>query len=99
MSLPRISIFDHSFSVARHGNSLKTWSDGDRIAALELAERAAQIIRGPFLVIGLAKTEAGDWIIIECNDGQESGYAWPSPFLLWQNIVNEEKRRLSLPPD
>lgn len=76
-----------------------TWSAADRRAALDIAERAAKRLRVPFLVIDLAKTEAGAWIIIECNDGQESGYAGLSPFLLWQNIINEEKRPLSDPPN
>jgi hypothetical protein len=45
----------------------------------------------PFLVVDIAQTETGQWIVIECNDGQESGYAGVSPFGLWQRIVDLEK--------
>jgi len=44
----------------------------------------------PFLVVDVAQTEAGRWVVIECNDGQESGYAGVSPFGLWQKIVDLE---------
>ena len=44
----------------------------------------------PFLVVDVAKTKAGHWIIIEINDGQECGYAGVEPYLLWQNIRDAE---------
>jgi hypothetical protein len=34
-------------------------------------------------------------IVIECNDGQESGYAGVSPFVLWKEVVRIERERLS----
>jgi ATP-grasp domain, R2K clade family 3 len=41
-----------------------------------------------FFTIDVAQTIAGEWIVIECNDGQESGYAAISPFALWQNLID-----------
>jgi hypothetical protein len=45
----------------------------------------------PFLAVDVAQTTSGEWIVIECNDGQESGYAGVSPFALWQSIVDIER--------
>jgi hypothetical protein len=38
--------------------------------------------------------DEGKWIIIECNDGQESGYAGVMPVSIWEKIVAIEKRKL-----
>jgi ATP-grasp domain, R2K clade family 3 len=46
----------------------------------------------PFVVIDIAQTRTGEWIAIECNDAQESGYAAISPFSLWQNIIDFERQ-------
>ena len=46
----------------------------------------------PFIVIDIAQKADGNWVIIECNDGQESGYASVSPIALWQEIIDIEKR-------
>jgi hypothetical protein len=72
------------------------WNDAERRDALSLAERAAKLVSVPFLVVDLAMTTAGRWIVIECNDGQESGYAGVSPLGLWSSIVTIEKGRSSL---
>jgi len=45
------------------------------------------------LVVDVAQSIDGRWIVIECNDGQESGYAGVSPIGLWQNIIALEKAR------
>lgn len=66
------------------------WSENERAASLSVAEEAARRISVPFLVVDVAQTETGNWIVIECNDGQESGYAGVSPFGLWQKIVELE---------
>ena len=55
---------------------------------LKLTDWAAQKLKVPFLAIDVAKTASGDWIIIEVNDGQESGYSEVNPFVLWRNIYN-----------
>ncbi|HEY1065335.1 MAG TPA: ATP-grasp domain-containing protein, partial [Pirellulales bacterium] len=64
-----------------------SWTESERDAALKIAELAATRIDCPFLVVDLAQTLDGRWIVIECNDGQESGYAGVSPFALWHEIV------------
>ncbi len=60
-------------------------------AGLSVARAAAQRIPVPFLVIDLAKTAAGGWIVIECNDAQESGYAGVAQVALWQEVLMCEK--------
>jgi hypothetical protein len=59
----------------------------ERLGLLEIGRQAAAALDVTFLVIDLAMTAAGDWIVIECNDGQDFGYGGVSPFLLWQNVV------------
>jgi len=66
------------------------WSDTERSEALRLAEFTAKLIDVPFLVVDLAMTVDGQWIVIECNDGQESGYAGVSPLALWQKVLEIE---------
>lgn len=67
------------------------WSANERSEGLRLAEATAKLIDVPFLVIDLAMTIDGNWIVIECNDGQESGYAGVSPIALWQNVLEIER--------
>lgn len=62
-----------------------------RAAALTLAREAARRVDVPFLVVDVAQQIDGTWIVIECNDGQESGYAGVSPFALWQTVVRLER--------
>lgn len=52
-----------------------------------LVEKVAQIAGVPFLVVDVAKTATGAWIVIELNDAQESGYAAVSPLNLWRKII------------
>lgn len=65
------------------------WTEAEEKAAVAVARQAAHRLKLPFLVIDIAQTVDGQWIVIECNDGQESGYAGTSPLALWQNIINE----------
>lgn len=67
------------------------WTASERAAALAVGEEAARRVAVPFLVIDLAQLVDGRWIVIECNDAQESGYAGVSPIGLWQKIVDYEK--------
>ncbi len=67
------------------------WNETERTHALALAREAARRINCPFVAIDIAQCEDGRWIVIECNDGQESGYADAKPVALWENV-------LSLPP-
>ena len=61
--------------------------------ALTVAQTAARRVDVPFLVVDVAQDVDGRWWVIECNDGQESGYAAISPFALWQRIVELERAR------
>lgn len=69
------------------------WTDSERESALKVARRAVAAIGTAFLVVDLAQTADGRWIIIECNDGMESGYAGASPFAIWQAISDCEINR------
>jgi ATP-grasp domain, R2K clade family 3 len=69
------------------------WNRAEEIAALAIAQAAALRLNLPFVVIDIAQTIEGEWIAIECNDAQESGYAAVSPFALWQNIIDLESNR------
>jgi hypothetical protein len=66
-------------------------SDQERTEAVELANEVARCISVCFLVVDVAKTVEGKWIVIEVNDGQESGYAGINARLLWENILKIEK--------
>jgi ATP-grasp domain, R2K clade family 3 len=66
-------------------------SPAERRAALELATEAARRIDVPFLVIDVAQRSDGRWLVIECNDGQESGHAGVSPLSMWHQIVEVER--------
>ena len=70
------------------------WRPDEQAAALAIAGEADRRANVPFLVVDVAQTAVGNWIVIECNDGQESGYAGVSPFELWQKILDHEKALL-----
>lgn len=71
-----------------------SWTKEEERQALALAQKAANRLDLPFVVIDLAQTVEGEWIIIECNDAQESGYTGISPISLWQKIVDIERSKL-----
>ncbi|MGL6097018.1 MAG: ATP-grasp domain-containing protein [Fimbriiglobus sp.] len=75
------------------GFSDYTWTPDERRAGLAVARAAADAVGVPFLVVDIAQAQAGEWLVIECNDGQESGYAGVSPFALWNNILERERLR------
>lgn len=68
-----------------------TWTRLEEQAALVVAAEAAHRLNVPFLVVDVAQTQDGRWIVIEVNDGQESGYAGIAPITLWQRIVDIER--------
>ncbi len=68
------------------------WTNAERDACLAVAGAAAARVDCPFLVVDMAQTLDGDWIVIECNDAQESGYAGVSPFALWNEIIRQARR-------
>lgn len=55
---------------------------------LALAEAVALRLPVPFLVVDIARTIDHRWIVIECNDGQESGHAGIAPQCLWRNVID-----------
>jgi len=69
------------------------WTEAEQSAALQVARHAVDALGCTFLVVDLAQRSDGDWTIIECNDGMESGYAGASPFAIWQNIIACESGR------
>jgi hypothetical protein len=66
-------------------------SDEERESGLSVAREVASRLNITFLVVDIAQTLDGRWIVIECNDGQESGYAGVSPLGLWQNLLRIKK--------
>lgn len=68
------------------------WTDHEKAKALKLAKEAARRVNLPFVVIDLAQTETRQWIVIEINDAQESGYTGVKPLLLWQKIIELEAK-------
>ncbi len=68
------------------------WNRTEEMAALAIAQTAAVRLDLPFVAIDVAQTSEGTWIVIECNDAQESGYGAVSPFELWQNIIRVERQ-------
>jgi hypothetical protein len=67
--------------------------DEERRGALAVAGEAARRVGVTFLVVDVAQTVAGKWVVIECNDGQDSGYAGVSPMLMWRKVLEAEKAR------
>jgi hypothetical protein len=61
----------------------------ERGAAVALGQEVARRIGVTFLTIDLAQTIDGDWIVIECNDGQDSGYMGCKPLTLWRNVLDK----------
>jgi hypothetical protein len=71
------------------------WSSADDLSlgrvspdAIALAHRIAKIVAEhvAFFVLDLAETEDGDWILIEVNDGQQSGLSENDPDTLYSNL-------------
>lgn len=61
----------------------------DAKEGLAVASQAASLIPVPFLVVDFAKTSDGHWIVIECNDAQESGYVGIPPHELWRQMLSK----------
>ena len=62
-------------------------TDAERAAAIALAAVAARQVAVPFLVVDVAQDTAGKWWVVECNDGQESGFGDVDPVALWRAIL------------
>lgn len=44
--------------------------------------------KAPFVVIDVAQTRSGDWIVIELNDGQMSGLSMVNPKEMYENLYS-----------
>lgn len=71
----------------RYWYQVPPYEIADAGAGIEIAREAATRLRVPFLVVDVAKTEDGRWIVIECNDAQESGYAGIAPKAMWDRVL------------
>lgn len=68
-------------------------SEDELPEVLKLTDWAAKRLGVPFPAIDVAKTAAGEWIIIEINDAQESGFVGVNPIKLWNNTVAAMQNR------
>lgn len=66
-------------------------TDNELNEVLKLTDWAAQRLEVRFPSIDVAKTALGEWIIIEVNDAQESGYVGANPLVLWNNTIEAMK--------
>jgi ATP-grasp domain, R2K clade family 3 len=82
----------HCIGSGQYWSRDYNWDRQEEIAALAIARAAALRLDLPFVVIDIAQTTTGEWIAIECNDAQESGYGAISPFSLWQNLIDLERK-------
>lgn len=71
----------------RYWYQVPDYGAADVSKGLEMAEEVARRLKVPFLVVDIAKKVDGSWIVIECNDAQEAGYAGAVPQLVWQNVL------------
>lgn len=60
---------------------------------LKLTDWAADRLGVTFPAIDIARTASGDWIIIEVNDAQESGFVGVNPITLWKNTIDAAQNR------
>ena len=67
--------------------------DEELQAVIELTDWAANRMTASFIAIDVAKTASGEWIIIEVNDAQESGFVGINPFELWNNTIEAMQNR------
>lgn len=74
--------------AGQYWSQVPAYQVADLDAGVALAGVAAARLQVPFLVVDVAKTADGRWIVIECNDAQESGYTAVPPNLLWRRVVD-----------
>ena len=81
------------------------WNIGKRYAlpenelpeVLRLTDWAAEKLGVSFPAIDVAKTASGEWIIIEVNDAQESGFVGVNPLILWNNTIEALQNPTRIP--
>ena len=77
----------HLLGAGRYWYGVPEYGWTERDEALALASKVAVALNCGLLVIDLALTADDRWIVIECNDAMESGYAGVSPIGLWSRLV------------
>ena len=71
-------------------------SESQRKEIITLGRKVAEALDVTFLVIDVAMKTDGEWILIECNDGQDSGFTGVNPFRLWNDTVSAIQQQASL---
>jgi hypothetical protein len=79
--------FGRCVGVGRYWHPVPPYEAPDLDDGLAVASLASSRLNVPFVVIDFAKTIDGRWIVIECNDAQESGYAAILPQTLWRAVL------------
>lgn len=67
------------------------WNPGQKDKGMALAKQVVDRLQVPFLVVDIALTAQGEWILIECNDAQESGYCGVNKAALWRRVLEVER--------
>ena len=62
-------------------------------AVADLAREAAGRVGVAFLAVDVAQAADGRWIVVECNDGQDAGYAGVRPLPMWRRLLDAERAR------
>lgn len=66
---------------------LDRYESADIDNGLAIASDTATRLKVPFLAVDFAKASGGQWVVIECNDAQESGYVGTPPYRLWREVL------------
>ncbi|MEW6307282.1 MAG: ATP-grasp domain-containing protein [Verrucomicrobiota bacterium] len=66
-------------------------SDSEMAEAIALGAEAARRVGVTFLAVDMAQTREGRWVVIECNDGQDSGYRAVAPVIMWRHVLDLER--------
>lgn len=72
-------------------NSNTAWKKDAETFSKMIAKRVSPHVG--FFAIDVAKTESGDWIVIEINDGQMSGLSMIDPKQFYKNLEKEFLKR------
>lgn len=66
---------------------VRSLSGTDEMNVIQLINTVTSRVHVPFLVIDVGRLASGEWIVIELNDAQESGYAGNFPFQVWNKLT------------
>lgn len=54
----------------------------------KIAGAVARCINVAFLVVDVAQSQSGEWLVVEINDWQDAGYAGVNPMLMWRAVLD-----------